>query len=76
MNSKQLIEAAILHRQSRETSFIKRCSNASLTDIAAESGVSYPSLQNWKSGKNEPKYGDLLAVLNACGMDLNLTIKN
>lgn len=75
MNSKQLINEALHHRQSKETSFIKRCSDASLIEISRESGVSYEQIRNWVKGKNEPNYGNLLAVLNACGCDLKF-VKN
>lgn len=75
MNAKQLINEAIEYRKSREISFRKRCGEGVLSDIARESGVSYPSLTNWKKGKTEPKHGDLVAVLNACGCDFKL-VKN
>lgn len=72
MNAKQIINKAIEHRKSSEISFRKRCGEGVLSDIARESGVSYPSLFNWKSGKTEPKYSDLKAVINSCGLNFKI----
>lgn len=72
LNTKNIIEMAIEHRKSKEISFRKRCGEGALSDIAADTGISYPTLLGWKNGKNEANFVKLRKVLNACGLDFEL----
>ena len=72
LNTKNIIEMAIEHRKSKEISFRKRCGEGILIDIITDSGISYQTLHSWRNGKAEPKYANLKAFINACGLDFEI----
>lgn len=72
LNTKNIINMAIEHRKSQETSFRKRCGEGVLSDIAKESGVTLSTLDNWISGRTGASFSNLKAVVNTCGLDFEI----
>lgn len=76
VSAKHLINEAIDRYCTRKFMNLSLVTNSSHNkEIAKGAGITHASLLNWIHGRTEPKYGDLLAVLNFCGMDLELIVK-
>lgn len=46
--------------------------NLTQNDLAELSGLNRVTLGSWERGRNEPKVGDFIKLLNAMGFDLKI----
>lgn len=72
LNTREIINDAIRHRENQEISFTKRCGRGVLLDIAEETGIAYATLLTWRNGKSEANFVKLRKVMNVCGLDFEI----
>ena len=51
---------------------IEALKSMSVKDAAMKSGVAKNSIYGWLNGEREPSFGNLIAVINACGFYLKM----
>jgi transcriptional regulator with XRE-family HTH domain len=75
MNARQLIEFVFNDFVKKQRVSWRKSRPNYFKMLAEKSGVTDQAIRGYKHGRNDPSFGNLLAILNAAGYDLKLVKK-